>query len=132
MLPVEHQGSLGPSDIYLTLAGSFLLQKREKFLLYDFMVLLYYFYNINYSLFLQGWPVSDISPFEALMLLCNYKERTKETIDPCKLESRELKLSKLLTEEDFDMAHSVNSFSLYHLICRFLTSTTTFYHLVQL
>ena len=125
MLPVEHQNPLGPSDIYLTLTSSFLLQKREKFLLYDFMVLLYYFYNINYSLFLQGWPVSDISPFEALMLLCSYEERTKETIDPHKLESRELKLSELLTKEDFDMVLSVNSFYLYHLACRFLTSATT-------
>ena len=39
------------------------------------------------------------------MLLCSYENRTKETLDPKKLESGELKLSDLLTEEDFDMAH---------------------------
>ena len=61
------------------------------------MVLLYCFCSINHSPFLQGWLVSDIGPFEALMLLCSYKERTKETIDPRKLESGELKLSELLT-----------------------------------
>ena len=42
------------------------------------------------------------------MLLCSYKERTKEVIDPKKLESGELKLSDLLTEEDFIMARSVS------------------------
>ena len=40
----------------------------------------------------QGWPVDDIGPFEVLMLLCSYEERMKETIDPKKLESGELKL----------------------------------------
>ena len=89
------------------------------------MVLPSCFCSINYSLFLQGWPVSDISPFEALMLLCSYEERTKETIDPCKLESGELKLSELLTKEDFNMACLVNSFYSYHLACSFLTFATT-------
>ena len=89
------------------------------------MVLLYCFHSINHSPFLQGWPVSDIGPLEALMLLCSYEERTKETIDPHKLESGELKLSDLLTKEDFDMTRLVNSFYLYHLACRFLTSATT-------
>ena len=139
MLPAEHQNPLGLSDIYLTPTNSLLLQKREKFLLYDFMILLYCFHSINYSSFLQGWSVSNISPFEALMLLCSYEERTKETTNPGKLESRELKLSELLTKEDFDMACSVNSFFSYHLACRFLTSTTTwiqiyfdFHHIIQL
>ena len=53
--------------------------------------------------------MSDIGPFEALMLLCSYEERTKETIDPKKLESGEIKLSDLLTEEDFVMARSVST-----------------------
>ena len=79
------------------------------------MVLLYCFRSINHSPFLQGWLVSNISPFEALMLLCSYEERTKETIDPHKLESGELKFSEWLTKEDFDMVHSVNSFYLHHL-----------------
>ena len=48
--------------------------------------------------------MSDIGPFEALMLLCSNEQRTKETIDPLKLESGEVKLSDLLTQEDFDMA----------------------------
>ena len=52
--------------------------------------------------------MSEIGPFEVLMLLCSYKERTKEVIDPKKLESEELKLSDLLTEEDFIMARSVS------------------------
>ena len=52
--------------------------------------------------------MSEIGPFEALMLLCSYEERTKEVIDPKKLESGELKLSDLLTEEDFIMARSVS------------------------
>ena len=62
--------------------------------------------------------MSDIGPFEALMLLCSYEERTKEVIDPKKLESGELKLSNLLTEEDFNMARSVSdvTFSLSILI----------------
>ena len=67
-------------------------------------------------LILQGWPMSDIGPFEALMLLCSYEECTKETIDPKKLESGELKLSELLTQEDFDMAHSVSIFYLNHFV----------------
>ena len=64
----------------------------------------------------QGWPVSDIGPFEALMLLCSYEERTKETIDPKKLESGELKLSDLLTEEDFAIARSVSIVFLIYLL----------------
>ena len=59
--------------------------------------------------------MSEIGPFEVLMLLCNYEERMKETIDPKKLESRELKLSDLLTEEDFFMAHSVSIVFLIYL-----------------
>ena len=69
--------------------------------------------------------MSEIGPFEALMLLCSYEERTKETINPKKLESRELKLSDLLTEEDFVMAHSVSAvllvyifFSLHAIVLR--------------
>ena len=69
--------------------------------------------------------MSEIGPFKALMLLCSYKERTKETIDPKKLESGELKLSDLLTEEDFVMAHSVSVvllvyifFCLYAIVLR--------------
>ena len=58
----------------------------------------------------QGWPVGDIGPFEALMLLCSYKSCTSETIGPTKLESGELKLGDLLIEEDFKMAHSVSNF----------------------
>ena len=63
--------------------------------------------------------MSEIGPFEALMLLCSYEERTKETIDPKKLESGELKLSDLLTEEDFVMAHSVSAVLVYlfFLVC---------------
>ena len=49
------------------------------------------------------------------MLLCSYEERTKEMIDPKKLESGELKLSNLLTEEDFTMAHSVSIVFLIYL-----------------
>ena len=52
--------------------------------------------------------MSEIGPFEALMLLCSYEERTKEIIDPKRLESGELKLSDLLTEEDFIKARSVS------------------------
>ena len=59
--------------------------------------------------------MSDIGPFVALMLLCSYEERTKETIDPKKLESGELKLSDLLTEEDFTMACSVSIAFLIYL-----------------
>ena len=59
--------------------------------------------------------MSDIGPFEALMLLCSYEERMKETIDPKKLESGELKLSDLLTEEDFAMARSVSIAFLIYL-----------------
>ena len=53
--------------------------------------------------------MSDIGPFEALMLLCSYENYTKKTIDPKKLESGELKLEDLLTKEDFKMAHSVSN-----------------------
>ena len=60
----------------------------------------------------QGWPVSDIGLFEAVMLLCSYENHTKETIDPKKLESGELKLEDLLTKEDFKMACSVSNFLL--------------------
>ena len=59
--------------------------------------------------------MSDIGPFEALMLLCSYEERMKETIDPKKLESGELKLSDLLKEEDFVMACSVSIVFLIYL-----------------
>ena len=45
------------------------------------------------------------------MLLCSYENRTKETLDPKKLESGELKLSDLLMEEDFDMVRSVSNTS---------------------
>ena len=59
--------------------------------------------------------MSDIGPFEALMFLCSYEERKKEMIDPKKLESGELKLSDLLTEENFTMACSVSIVSLIYL-----------------
>ena len=64
--------------------------------------------------------MSDIGPFEALMLLCSYEERMKEPIDPKKLESRELKLSDLLTEEDFAMACSVSIVFLIYLLFLYL------------
>ena len=64
--------------------------------------------------------MSDIGPFEALMLLCSYEERTKEMIDPKKLESGELKLSDLVTEEDFAMACSVSIVFLIHLLFLYL------------
>ena len=38
------------------------------------------------------------------MLLCSYENRTKEMINPLKLESGEIKLSDLLMQADFDMA----------------------------
>ena len=125
MLPVEHQNPLGPSDIYLTLTGSFYCKRGRNS---SCMISWFYFIIfiiLTIPFLLQGWPVGDISPFEALMLHCSYEERTKETIDPHKLESGELKLSELLTKEHFDMVHLVNSFYLYHLACRFLTSATT-------
>ena len=56
---------------------------------------------------LQGWPITDIGRFEALVLLCSYENRTGETIDPRRLESGGLKLLDLLTQEDFDKARSV-------------------------
>ena len=59
--------------------------------------------------------MSDIGPFEVLMLLSSYEERMKETIDSKKLESGELKLSDLLTEEDFAMACSVSIVFLIYL-----------------
>ena len=65
---------------------------------------------------LQGWPMSDIGPSEALMLLCSYEECTRENIDPKKLESGELKLSESLTQEDFDMACLVSTFYLNHFV----------------
>ena len=78
-------------------------------------------------LILQGWPMSEIGPFEALMLLCSYEEWTKETIDPKKLESRELKLNELLTQEDFDMAHSVSIFLLNHFVLQVSYLNPDFY-----
>ena len=78
-------------------------------------------------LILQGWPMSEIGPFEALMLLCSYEEWTKETIDPKKLESGELKFSRLLTQEDFDMAHSVSILSLNHFILQVSYLNPNFY-----
>ena len=71
--------------------------------------------------------MSDIGPFEALMLLCSYEERTKETIDPKKLESGELKLSDLLTEEDFTMARSVSIVFLIYLLFLHLLLFMTHY-----
>ena len=68
------------------------------------IVIIFCAFILIFSFFLQGWPVSDIGPFEALILLCSYEQRTKETIDPLKLESSEVKLSDLLTQEDFDVA----------------------------
>ena len=44
------------------------------------------------------------------MLLCNYKNRTGQTLDPKNVEDGEIKLSDLLTEEDFKMAHSICEF----------------------
>ena len=87
------------------------------------VVIIFYAFILIFSFFLQGWPMSDIRPFEALMLLCSYEQRTKETIDPLKLESSEVKLSDLLTQEDFDMVRSVRSFSFQLLISasKFLT-----------
>ena len=71
--------------------------------------------------------MSDIGPFEALMLLCSYEERTKETTDPKKLESGELKLSDLLTEEDFAMACSVSIAFLIYLSFLYLLFFITHY-----
>ena len=71
--------------------------------------------------------MSDIGPFEALMLLCSYEERTKETINPKKLESGELKLSDLLTEEDFTMARSVSIVFLIYLLFLYLLFFITHY-----
>ena len=62
-------------------------------------MIIYHFFQL--FPILQGWPTSDIGPSEALMLLCSYEECTKETINPKKLESCELKLSESLTQEDF-------------------------------
>ena len=73
--------------------------------------------------------MSDIGPFEALMLLCSYEEKTKETINPKKLESRELKLSNLLTEEDFTMAHSVSIVFLIYLLFLYLLPFFFFFFL---
>ena len=94
--------------------------------LYEFLVavvIIFCAFILIFSFFLQGWPVSDIGPFEALMLLCSYEQTTKETIDPLKLESGEVKLSELLTQEDFDMARLVRSFGfqLPLLASKFLT-----------
>ena len=50
--------------------------------------------------------MNDIGPTEALMLLCSYEKRTRETLDPKKM----IKLSDLLTKEDFKMAHLVCEF----------------------
>ena len=63
--------------------------------------------------------MSEIGPFKALMLLCSYEERMKETINPKKLENGELKLSDLLTEEDFVMVHSVSTVLLVYLFFQF-------------
>ena len=64
--------------------------------------------------------MSDIGPFEVLILLCSYEERTKEMINPKKLESGELKLSNLLTEDDFAMARSVSIAFLIYLLFLYL------------
>ena len=71
--------------------------------------------------------MSDIGPFEVLMLLCSYEERMKETINPKKLESGELKLSDLLTEEDFAMACSVSIVFLIYLLFLHLLPFVTHY-----
>ena len=69
---------------------------------------------INGFFHLQDQPCDDIGPTEAFILLHSYEKRTKETLDPKKLEDGTLKLSDLLTEEDFAMAH--------HPSCMILTS----------
>ena len=73
-------------------------------------MIIYHFFQL--FAILHGWPMSDIGPSEVLMLLCSYEECTKETINPKELESGELMLSESLTQEDFDMAHSVSTFYL--------------------
>ena len=87
-----------------------LLQNKRKAPLHDsFYPCAHYFSPYYYPLInFQGWSVSDIGPFEAPMLLCSCEDRTKETLDPKKLESGELKLSDLLMDEDFAKAHSVS------------------------
>ena len=87
-----------------------LLQNKRKVPLHDSFYPCAHFPHLNYYPLInfQGWPVSNIGSFEALMLLGSYEDRTKESLDLKKLESGELKLSDLLMDEDFAKTHSVS------------------------
>ena len=112
MPPVGHQNPLTPTYICLASYDSCGYKTKGKFPCIILSILVFIISHLNsYPLInFQGWPVGDIGPFEALMLLCSCESCTRETIDPKKLESRELKLGDLLTKEDFKMACSVSNF----------------------
>ena len=65
--------------------------------------------ELNVVFLFQAWPCNDIGPTEALILLCSYENRTRETLNPKKLEDGEVKLKDLLMEEDFKMACLVST-----------------------
>ena len=112
MPPAGHRNPLTPTNIHLASCNSCGYKTKGKFpcmILYILVLIISSL--ISYPLInFQGWPVGDIGPFEALMLLCSYESCSREIIDPKKLESKELKLGDLLTEEDFKMTHSVSNF----------------------
>ena len=64
---------------------------------------------------LQGWPTSELSPVQALLVMIVYEMRTGESIDQKDVEAGNVKLCDTLTQEDFDNAGKVSEFQLYVL-----------------
>ena len=64
---------------------------------------------------LQGWPTSELSPVQALLVMIADEKRTGESIDQKDVETGKVKLCDILTQEDFDNADKVSEFQLYVL-----------------
>ena len=61
---------------------------------------------------LQGWPTSELSPIQALLMMIAYEKRTGESIDQKDVETCKVKFCDILTQDDFDNGGKVSEFQL--------------------
>ena len=63
-----------------------------------------------HSFLLQGWPMAELSPVQALLIMIAYEKQTGKTIEQQDIESGRIKLQDILIQEDFDYARQVSGF----------------------
>ena len=61
-----------------------------------------------HSFLLQGWPMAELSPVQALLVMIAYEKWTGKTIEQQDVESGRIKLQNILTQEDFNYARQVS------------------------